>query len=142
MAENADSELKPLTYSAIEAVLPDGWQIEAEDEGGQPNGSGEIEESNYREWFSPERETHHRTVITLTGPWLDGPTEHAMRAQESADRERARTADAERAEYERLRAKYEPQTTAFGCGCDCHRPGIGMTMSHVAPCCSPAGGAS
>lgn len=38
-------------------------------EGGQPNGRGEIEPSDYREWYTPERESHRRKVITFTGPW-------------------------------------------------------------------------
>lgn len=38
-------------------------------EGGQPNGRGEIEPSDYREWYTPERESHRRKVITFTGEW-------------------------------------------------------------------------
>lgn len=49
--------------------------VEVDDdlEGGQVNGGGvEIEPTSYREWFTEERETHHRRVVTLCGPWLDG----------------------------------------------------------------------
>lgn len=48
------------------------WTIETELEGGQPNGGGEIEDRYSREWFTDEREDHHRTVVTITGPWLPG----------------------------------------------------------------------
>jgi hypothetical protein len=98
------------TYSAIKAILPDGWELEANTEGGQPNGSGETEPSDYREWFTEERETHHRNVITLYGPWVKGPTEAGRRAQESAARRRADAANAERKEYERLKAKFDGET--------------------------------
>lgn len=68
--------------------MTNGWEIDDEQEGGQPNGSGEIESSNSREWFSPERETHHRRVITLTGPWEDGPTDGALVQQKTAEKNR------------------------------------------------------
>lgn len=42
-------------------------------EGGQPNGLGIIEPSDYREWFHEARESHHRLVVTLYGPWVEGP---------------------------------------------------------------------
>lgn len=108
MSEHSAEKDAPPTYSAIEALLPEGWELEASTEGGQPNGMGVIEPSDYREWFHDERESHHRTVITIIGPWLDGPTEDARRVQESRARERARAAEAERDLYERLKAKYEP----------------------------------
>lgn len=66
-----------------------GWTIDEDQEGGQPNGSGEIEPSDYREWFSPERETHHRQVITLLGPWEIGPTAATVKLQEVAEASRA-----------------------------------------------------
>lgn len=56
--------------------IPEGWDIDVEEfwEGGQPNGVGEIESSDSREWFSDERETHHRTRLEVTaiGPWESG----------------------------------------------------------------------
>ena len=68
--------------------VPDGWALEHGTEGGQPNGAGDLEPSDAREWFKPERETHHRHVITLYGPWEPGPTPWALKLQESARRAR------------------------------------------------------
>ena len=70
--------------------LPDGWEIEDEQQGGQPNGSGVIEHSDAREWFTVQRETHHRRVITLWGPWEEGATEGALIEQEINRRNRDR----------------------------------------------------
>lgn len=67
-------------------TAPEGWEVDLDDdpEGGQPNGVGTIESSSEREWFTKERETHHRErlVITITGPWVPGPTETAKIYQE------------------------------------------------------------
>ena len=73
-----------------------GWEVDVSEEGGQPNGGGEVEPSGAREWFSPERETHHRQVITYIGPWEDGASEEGARAKESGERSRA----AEKARHE------------------------------------------
>jgi hypothetical protein len=54
-------------------LLRQGAEVEKDTEGGQPNGSGELEPSNDREWFTKDRETHHREVITIYGPWIEGP---------------------------------------------------------------------
>ena len=72
----------------LDLTVPAGWEKDDEQEGGQPNGGGEIETSDSREWFSPERETHHRRVITLTGPWEDGPTASALMQRKTAERNR------------------------------------------------------
>lgn len=86
--------------------LPDDFEIDFddEDEGGQPNGIGEIEPSDYREWYSDARESHHRTrvIVTIYGPWEEGPTEGARRAQE---REAAYAEKRRQAEEERILAK-------------------------------------
>lgn len=87
-------------------------EVEDEEEGGQPNGAGEIEPSDFREWFTDERESHHRRKVTLYGPWEEGPTQWAKTVQESRrlarERQAARDLANERAEYERLKAKYGP----------------------------------
>lgn len=78
-----------------------GWEADVEEEGGQPNGIGEIEDNYSREWFDPERESHHRTTLTIHGPWIAGPTdavrkrreaEAARQAQLAEEREAARKA--------------------------------------------------
>jgi hypothetical protein len=77
--------------------LPDGWEVDNEQEGGQPNGGGEIEPSDSREWYTAERETHHRRVITLIGPWEKGPTQGALievrTNQRNREAERVRSED-------------------------------------------------
>lgn len=71
-----------------------GWEADIEQEGGQPNGGGEIESNDSREWFHPDGETHHRAVITITGPWVDGPTNAVrIRREEQARRKAAREAE-------------------------------------------------
>lgn len=55
---------------------------------GQPNGLGEIEPSWYREWYTPERETHRRKVITLTGPWEPLPEESGSKKTSTEETER------------------------------------------------------
>lgn len=57
------------------ASLPDGWDAEVDHEGGQPNGLGEIEPSDEREWFTKARESHHRVKIVLYGEWQEGPAQ-------------------------------------------------------------------
>lgn len=81
--------------SAIHVLpVPDRWEIDVDEtvQGGQPNGIGEIETSDSREWFSEERETHHRAriVVEIVGPWDEGPTEWAGQIQESRAHERDR----------------------------------------------------
>ncbi len=74
-------------------VFPESeWEVEEEIEGGQPNGIGEIEENYAREWFSQERETHHRLHYHVIGKWIDGPT-----YEEAQRRARDAAAKAERA---------------------------------------------
>lgn len=51
--------------------------VDAEIEGGQPNGVGEIEPSDYREWYTEARETHHRKKVTLYGEWQPGGSREA-----------------------------------------------------------------
>lgn len=70
------------------------WYISNDIEGGQPNGAGEIEESGARDWYTDDRETHHRLVVTLYGPWRPGAREHILRKRREAD---ARAAAAEAA---------------------------------------------
>ena len=72
------------------ADLPYGWEVDFEEEGGQPNGAGTIEPSDYREWFTDDRESHHRQHIVLTGPWEEGPREYVRERQESNSRSRKR----------------------------------------------------
>ena len=80
----------PARREAFLVLLTDladkGWDVDVEDEpeGGQPNGANQIEPSNAREWFTPERETHHRSriVLTVVGPWEEGLTEYARQRQE------------------------------------------------------------
>lgn len=85
------------------------WQLDVEDrqEGGQPNGAGEIESSEDREWFRPERETHHRRVIThtLVGPWEPGPTDSAARAQQRAEMDRLSREERTLREADEIRAR-------------------------------------
>lgn len=72
-------------YDSITSISTStGWHIEADREGGQPNGAGETEPNDYREWFTEEREDHHRYIFTFTGPWLPGAR------QEILDRTRIR----------------------------------------------------
>jgi len=74
-------------YSSVTSISTStGWRIECDREGGQPNGAGETEPSDYREWFTEEREDHHRYSFTFTGPWLPGAR------QEILDRTRIRRA--------------------------------------------------
>lgn len=73
-------------FSNGRITLPDGWEIDDEQCGGQPNGSNDIEPSDFREWFTAERETHHRRIITLTGPWEKGATEAALIEQRAIQR--------------------------------------------------------
>lgn len=58
------------TIQALDGAPEPEWELDEQWEGGQPNGLGEIEPTTEREWFTPERETHRRKVISLTGPWL------------------------------------------------------------------------
>ena len=91
---------------------PETWEIYHGEEGGQANGSGVLERSDYREWFTEESETHHRGSIELVGPWVIGPTAQAQATQARAKREKeARKTVREafdRETYERLKAKFEP----------------------------------
>lgn len=67
--------------------LPDGWDVDVDtdEQGGQPNGCGEVEPSDYRDWYTVERESHHREriVIEAYGPWQEGPTESARKHQQA-----------------------------------------------------------
>jgi hypothetical protein len=56
-------------------------EIEDDFEGGQPNGTGTIEPSWYREWFTDARESHHRRRVILYGPWQEGSLRDRERAQ-------------------------------------------------------------
>lgn len=78
-----------------------GWEADSEEEGGQPNGIGEIEDNYSREWFDPERESHHRQAWDFHSPWVEGPTaavrekrekEAARQRQLAEEREAARKA--------------------------------------------------
>lgn len=64
-------------------ILPEGWEVDSDEEGGQPNGNGTIEPSDYREWFSDMRESHHRQRITLYGSWEEGPRDYILKRQEA-----------------------------------------------------------
>lgn len=100
------------TTEELQTLFGDKFEIEEEAEGGQPNGIGTIEPNGYREWFTEERETHHRQTFTIIGPWIEGPTEIGLRAQrrEAERRERllAEGEERDRLTYERLRRKFEP----------------------------------
>jgi hypothetical protein len=84
--------------------LPDGWTLDIEQEGGQPNGIGEIEDNYSREWFNPDNETHRRSVINITGPWVEGPTEPVRLKREAEARRQAQLAQ----EREDARLASEP----------------------------------
>lgn len=51
--------------------LPRGWEVDGlnDEEGGQPNGAGVIEDNGNREWFREEDTTHVRGVLSAYGPW-------------------------------------------------------------------------
>lgn len=93
--------------------IPGGWEIDVDEgpEGGQPNGIGEIEPSDAREWFSEMGETHHRArvIVTVTGPWESGPRPSVARYQEleRERRERIRLREEDRvlAEAARIQAR-------------------------------------
>jgi hypothetical protein len=93
--------------------LPEGWEVDVDDgpEGGQPNGVGTIESSDAREWFSPDRESHHRErlVITVIGPWTPGARVwvESLRDREAAARalDELRHEDAVLRHAERIKAK-------------------------------------
>lgn len=76
------------------ASLPEGWEVDFGEEGGQPNGLNKIEPSDWREWFSDERESHHRQRIVLIGPWEEGPREHIRVQVEAERRSQVRAAQA------------------------------------------------
>ncbi|MCI4659666.1 hypothetical protein [Cryobacterium zhongshanensis] len=57
--------IEPLPAQVAFAPV-ENWEVW---ETGQPNGSGVIEPSDNREWFSADRVTHHRRVHTFIGPW-------------------------------------------------------------------------
>lgn len=107
-----------VTMNDLFSSTSTGWHIEADREGGQPNGAGEIEDSDYREWYSEEREDHHRYVFTFTGPWLAGARPEIV---ERTRIQREATAKAEAYQEERIlrlaeeiRARREKETNASG----------------------------
>jgi hypothetical protein len=83
-----EQDVKIAMKPTLRDVFPDAdeWEIEEEFEGGQPNGIGEIESNDSREWFFPENETHHRLVYHIRGAWQEGPTyqEAQRRLKEAA----------------------------------------------------------
>ncbi|URP22328.1 hypothetical protein SEA_BIG4_295 [Microbacterium phage Big4] len=99
---------------SIKRLFPEyeAWEFDEYIEGGQPNGRGDIESNDTREWFSESRESHHRQVYTIYGPWEIGPTPEV---QERRDRQAAhmkRIADEARAAVERNRVREEDRILA------------------------------
>lgn len=76
--EEVTSDLSVLTEQAkawaakITGSNAGDWEADIETEGGQENGLGQPEHNNTREWFTESRESHHRYVVTLIGPWMPG----------------------------------------------------------------------
>jgi len=97
--ELAIAALEPLVSQLAEITGTDlrSWECDIETEGGQPNGLGVTEPSDYRPWFTECREDHHRLVITITGPWMPGPRPHVLekRRLEALAKERRRIEAAE-----------------------------------------------
>lgn len=58
--------------------VPDGWEVDVEVMGGyRPRGGNWWEVSGGDEYYDGE-ETHRCTVITLTGPWVEGARQHIL----------------------------------------------------------------
>lgn len=53
---------------------PESMDIDVGVDGGQPNGVGVLESSDNRDWFSLERESHHRLTVDIEwrGAWEEG----------------------------------------------------------------------
>ena len=100
-------EKKP--KAGIRDVFPisEGWELEQDVEGGQPNGVGTIEPNDAREWFYTENETHHRTRIVLYGPWQAGPTPDEAERRKKVAQHKARLAEEKAREQEKNRPSEE-----------------------------------
>lgn len=120
-------------YAAIKAVLPEGWQVWEDIEGGQPNGAGTIEESHYREWFEDDRESHHRITFTVEGPWLDGPRPHiAAQRERDAIRKAEQAEESKRKALELQEAEEYQALTAVAMGMyGAHRLRVGLENSAI-----------
>ena len=68
-AEVREQDDRATEAEARLARVTDDMDCDESWEGGQPNGIGTIEPSDYREWYTPERESHRRRVVTFIGPW-------------------------------------------------------------------------